>query len=248
MKIYRNNSDNKRTRNEPKLKKYLHYLVTWGITQFFIFIYFLVASLFVRKSNYKSINAKLIKFTYHFTYIINVLLLGKNIHKTFKYDDMPESGHFVIFNHVNEFEFPYDLHFMRGIVTFDLNSAKKSGPIKHLMNRMAIGLLPGREFKKTMENIKDYLEVTNVAIYPEGHRSFSDTPNEFKKGILKLVYESKRKIIVFYKGGMFDLRRNIYYYKSEPIDSNDFKSLTDFCSHLESVMENFHQEYVKAIG
>jgi 1-acyl-sn-glycerol-3-phosphate acyltransferase len=247
MKIYRNNSENKRKRSEPKFKKIMHYLVTWGITSIFLFAYYLVASVFMRKSNYKKINAKLIKFTYHVTYYVNVFLLRKNIYKSFKYSDMPKHGHFVIFNHVNEFDLAYDLHFMRGIMMFDLNSAKKSGIIRHVMSRMGLGLLPGKEIKKTLDDVKDYLEVTNVAFYPEGHRSFSDEPASFKRGILKLAYEDKKKVIVFYKGGMANLGDNIYYYKSEPIDSNNFSSLEDFCVHLENIMKGFHQEYTKAV-
>ena len=244
MKIYRSNPGNKNQRSEPKLRKAINFVVVWGISIVFLFIYFLISSLFVYNKNFKKINAKLIKISYKITFYLNVILLRKRIHADFKYDDMPKNGHFVIFNHISELEFPYDLYFMHGIMMFDVNFSKKSGFFsKHIMNRMGIPLFPGKEIKKTIDKMNAYLEVTNVAFYPEGHRSFSNKPNEFKKGMIKMIYDGKHKVIAFYKGGMEKLDRDIYYYKSEVINSGDFETFEMFYDFVSKKINDFSNDY-----
>jgi hypothetical protein len=72
-------------------------------------------------------------------------------------------------------------------------------------------------------------------------------PIAFKKGILKLIYDGKYKSIVFYKGGMEKLDRNIYYYKSEIIDSSVFNTFDDFYEYLHKTMTDFSTDYLTKI-
>ena len=244
MKVYDNNQKNNNKRNEPFLKKIVHYVVSFGIGGFLIgFIYFLLSSFFRYNSNFKQINISLIRFFVSINYFINSLFLRKNIFKSFDKKDLPKSGHFMIFNHVNEFEYPYDFYFGDGIPAFDMG-AKKIGPLFPILNRIGIPLRSGKELKKSIDEINDYLKISNIIFYPEGERTFSDIPKIYKKGILKLVYEGKHKIIVFYKGGMSKLDNNLFYYCSETINSGDFKTFEDFYQFI--ILRN--KSFFKAVN
>jgi 1-acyl-sn-glycerol-3-phosphate acyltransferase len=246
MKIYRSNPGNKHKRNEPKLRRFIHSFA-WSFSAILLSIYYFISSFFTYSPNFRAINIKLIKFSFKMTFYLNVFLLRKRIHADFKYEDVPENGHFIILNHISELEFPYDLYFIRGIMMFDINFSKKKRLAKHLMDRMALPLRPGKEIKQTVEDINDYLKITNVGFYPEGHRSFSNKPNEFKKGILKLIYEGKHKVIAFYKGGMEKLDRDIYYYKSEIINSGDFETFELFYDFVSNKINDFSKDYFEKI-
>jgi hypothetical protein len=92
----------------------------------------------------------------------------------------------MIFNHVNEFEYHYDFYFGNGIVAFDMG-AKKLGPLFPILNRIGIPLRSGKELKKSIDEINDYLKISNIIFYPEGERTFSDIPK---------IYNISRSFIV----------------------------------------------------
>lgn len=227
MKVYHNDEKNINKRHEPFFRKMVHYVVSFGMVLPVFFIYYLLSSFFKYNSNFKKINSKLINFFVSTSFYFNCFFLRKNIFKTFNHNDIPNSGCFMIFNHVNEFEYPYDFYFGKGIPLFDMG-VKKLGLLSHIVNRMGIALNSGRKIKKSIEEIDEYLNFSNIIFYPEGERSFSDYPKIYKKGILRLIYENQYKIIVFYKGGMERLDNNLFYYKSELIESKIFNTFEDF--------------------
>lgn len=240
MKVYHNNEKNVNKRNEPFLKKMAHYVVTFGISSVFSFFYYLIASFFMYNGNFKKINSVLVSYFVGIVYFLNVFLLRKNIFKTFNVSDLPKSGCFMIFNHVNEFEYPYDFYFGHGIPVFDMG-AKKLGLLFPFLNRMGIALYASKEIKKSLEEIKDYLNFSNIIFYPEGERTFSDRPKIYKRGLLKVVYEGKHKVVVFYKGGMEKLENNLFYCRSEIIDSRRFKTFDEFYSFVVEKNKGFYE-------
>ena len=246
MKVYHNNEKNRNKRNEPFIVKMVHYMITFGLSSVFSFFYYLLASFFMYNSNFKKINSSLVSYFVRLVYFLNTFLLRKNIFKTFDVNDLPKSGCFMIFNHVNEFEYPYDFYFGKGIPVFDMG-AKKLGLLFPFLSRMGIGLYASKEIKKSLQEIKEYLNFSNIIFYPEGERSFSNSPMEYKKGILKLIYDQKYKTIIFYKGGMEKLDRNLYYYKSEVIDPISFNNFKDFYSHLIQVTTDYHKDFLEKI-
>lgn len=241
MKVYHNNEKNTNKRNEPFFKKMVHYVVSFGLSLPIFVIYYLTASFFKYNSNFKSINVKLLKFFIMLVFRFNCFLLGKNIFKSFESEDMPKNGCFVVFNHVNEFEYPYDFYFGNGVPLFDMG-VKKLGPLYPVIDRMGIALRSGKELKKSIEEINEYLKIGNIIFYPEGERTFSDKPKIYKRGILKLVYDGQYQIIVVYKGGMEKLDNNLFYYKSEVIDSKSFTSFEDFYQYIVSKNSSFYKK------
>jgi 1-acyl-sn-glycerol-3-phosphate acyltransferase len=231
MKIYHNDEKNKNKRNEPFLRKMVHYMVSFGISLPIFIVYYLTASFFKYNSNFKSINVKLMKFFIFLSFHLNTFLLRKSIFKIFHNDDIPKNGCFIVFNHVNEFEYPYDFYFGNGVPLFDMG-VKKLGPLSLIIERMGIALKSGRQLKQSIEEINEYLKVGNIVFYPEGERTFLDKPKTYKRGILKLVYDGQHQIVVIYKGGMEKLDNNLYYYKSEVIDSKRFTSFEDFYQYI----------------
>lgn len=241
MKVYHNDEKNTNKRNEPFFIKMVHYLVTFGFSVIFWVVYYFLASYFKNNNNFKEINVKLINFFVKLIYFFNVIFLRKNIFKAFENDKMPKKGCFVIFNHVNEFEYPYDFYFGNGVPMFDMGT-KKLGPLFNIINRMGVALLSGKNIKKSIEEMNEYLKITNIIFYPEGERTFSNIPKTYKRGILKLVYEGKHGIIIFYKGGMAKLDNNLFYYCSEIIHSDKFETFEDFYQFI--VLKN--KSFVKA--
>lgn len=231
MKVYHNNEKNLNKRNEPFFKKMVHYVISFGISGVIALVYYLIASFFSYNANYKNINAKLVNWFIKIIYFLNSFLLRKNIFKAFDTEELPKNGCFMIFNHVNEFEYPYDFYFGQGVPLFDMG-VKKLGPLYPAMTRLGIALRSGKELKKSLEEVEEYLKITNIIFYPEGERTFSDRPKIYKRGLLKLVYEGKYRIIIFYKGGMEKLNDNLFYCKSEIIESKNFKTFDDFYSFI----------------
>jgi 1-acyl-sn-glycerol-3-phosphate acyltransferase len=227
MKVYNNNEKNKNKRNESLSKRVVHLFISFGLSLPIFILYYLVASFFKYNSNFKSINVKIMRFFIMLSFHLNAFLLRKNIFKSFHSEDIPENGCFVIFNHVNEFEYPYDFYFGNGVPLFDMGT-KKLGPLYLIIERMGVALKSGKQLKQSIEEINEYLKIGNIIFYPEGERTFSDRPKIYKRGILKLVYDGKHQIVVFYKGGMEKLDNNLFYYKSEVIDSKRFTDFEDF--------------------
>ena len=240
MKVYHNNEKNKNKRNEPFMAKMVHYLITFGLSGIFSFLYYLLASFFMYNSNFKKINSLLVSYFVTFVYFLNTFLLRKNIFKTFEVNDLPKSGCFMIFNHVNEFGYPYDFYFGKGIPVFDMG-AKKLGLLFPFLSRMGITLYASKEIKKSLQEIKEYLNFSNIIFYPEGERTFSDRPKIYKRGLLKVVYEGKHKVMVFYKGGMEKLENNLFYCRSEIIDSRKFKTFDEFYNFIIEKNKSFYE-------
>lgn len=242
MKVYNNNEKNNNKRNDPVLKRLGHYLVSFGLSGVIAFCYYLVASFFAFNGNFKEINKKLMRWFNQINFFLNTFLLRKNIYKSFHSDELPENGCFMIFNHVNELEYPYDFYFGNGVPLFDMG-AKKIGILFPILKRMGIALRQGKELKKSIEEIDEYLKITNILFYPEGERTFSDKSKTYKRGILKLVYEGKYKIVVFYKGGMEKLDNNLFYYKSEVINSATFSTFEDFYNYIVEKNKSYIKNY-----
>lgn len=240
MKVYHNNEKNRNKRNEPFIVKMVHYMITFGLSSVFSFFYYLLASFFMYNSNFKKINSSLVSYFVRLVYFLNTFLLRKNIFKTFDVNDLPKSGCFMIFNHVNEFEYPYDFYFGKGIPVFDMG-AKKLGLLFPFLSRMGIGLYASKEIKKSLQEIKEYLNFSNIIFYPEGERTFSDRPKIYKRGLLKVVYEGKHKVMVFYKGGMEKLENNLFYCRSEIIDSGKFKTFDEFYDFIIEKNKSFYE-------
>ena len=244
MKLYKNIENNNK-RKDKLLKRLYDTFVCFGITGMFIAIpYTLIASFFRYNSNYLNINYTLMKFFARIAYEVNLFLTRKTVFKSFDTKDLPGHGHFILFNHVNEVEFPFDIHFSKGTPTYDINAMKKLGPIYFALKSFGVPLYPGKEIKKSVDLINEYLESTNILVYPEGERTFSDQPKIYKKGILKLIYDQKHKAIVFYKGGFEKLDRNVYYYKSEIIDSSTFNTFEDFYDHITETTKTFSKSFL----
>ena len=248
MKLYRNDEKNKNERTDNLFLRIYHYIVFLGLAATFALIpYFLVVSCFRYSKNYLNINYMFMRFFVKVGYVINVFFLVKTIHKNFNTSDLPNGGYFMLFNHVNELEFPFDFYFARGSTLYDTNAMKKMSVIYPAVSTFGIPIHQGREIKKSIGMIDKYLKVTNILVYPEGERGFSNSPMEYKKGILKLIYDQKYKTIVFYKGGMEKLDRNLYYYKSEVIDPISFNNFKDFYSHLIQVTADYHKDFLEKI-
>lgn len=248
MKIYRNDEKNNNIRKDKLLIRFYHLFVCFVVTGIFSLIpYFSIVSFFRYNSNYLNINYICMRFFVKIAYFINIILLRKTIYKTFDVNDLPQNGYFMLFNHVNELEYPYDFYFAKAAPMYDIHATKKLGLLYPAMTTLGIPLYPGKDIKKSIEKIDEYLEVTNILVYPEGERSFSDSPGNYKKGILKLIYEQKRKTIVFYKGGLASLNNNLFYYKSEDIDSVSFSTFEDFYSHIINMTKDYSRSFLQKV-
>ena len=240
MITYKGDAPNLNPRKESFLKRFYYSLVVYLSGTIFGFIYFLIILPFLKSPNFRKINVKVLFLTLKCWNFFCRILLFIRIKRKYPKSLIPPNGHFVIFNHVNEFEYPFDP--VEGNCTFLFDKAMyRSGLLYIFIQKAGILLKDGSKIKESIEEAKLYLEHCNIGFMPEGERSFSDIPNTFKKGLLKFVFQNNFPLIIFYKSGMANLERKITYSCSEFIYPDRYLNFEDFYIFVTFKMESLRE-------
>lgn len=240
MIVYKGDAPNLNPRKDSLIKRIYYSLIVYLSGTFFGFLYFISILPFLKYSQFRKTNIKILFFFLKcwniFCRIFLLIFLDRRYPKSL----IPPNGHIVIFNHVNEFEYPFDP--LEGNCTFLFDKAMyRSGLLYFFIQKAGILLKDGVKIKESIEEAKQYLDYCNIGFMPEGERSFSDEPNRFKKGLLKFVFQNNFPVIVFYKKGMADLNRKVTYNCSEIIYPDRFLNFEDFYIFLTFKMESIKQ-------
>lgn len=243
MIIYKGDAPNLNTRKDSLIKRIYYSLVVYLSGTIVGLFYFISILPFLKHPKFKKINIKILflflKIWNIFCRIFLLIFLDKRYPKKL----IPLNGHIVIFNHVNEFEYPFDP--VEGNCTFLFDKAMyRSGLLYFFIQKAGILLKDGSKIKESIEEAKQYLEYCNIGFMPEGERSFSDEPNTFKKGLLKMIFQNNFPVIVFYKKGMANLNRKVIYNCSEIIYPDRFLNFEDFYIFLTFKMESLKEQII----
>ena len=237
MITYKGDAPNLNPRNESIFKRIYYSLIVYLSGTIFGLIYFLTILPFLKSKNFRKINVRVLFLILKCWNIFCRIFLLIRIDRRYPKSLIPPNGHFVIFNHINEFEYPFDP--VEGNCTFLFDKAMyRSGLLYLFIQKAGILLKDGSKIKESIEEAKLYLEYCNIGFMPEGERSFSDMPNTFKKGLLKFVFQNNFPLIVFYKSGMGNLERKVTYSCSEFIYPDRFLNFEDFYIFVTFKMES----------
>ncbi|MDV6236825.1 1-acyl-sn-glycerol-3-phosphate acyltransferase [Leptospira ellisii] len=117
---------------------------------------------------------------------------------------IPEKGHMIFLNHVNELDFPYDCLVVNK--PYLANQVIKKTLIAYWWMK-AMGSQVFESSKATtiavsVRNLLKGLTDTSFVVYPEGHNSYTEQIQPMQKGMIKLAYENKIPVVIVLKSGL----------------------------------------------
>jgi 1-acyl-sn-glycerol-3-phosphate acyltransferase len=149
--------------------------------------------------------------------------------------EVPDSGHMILLNHINELDFPFDC--IAVSKPFLANQAIKSSVFAYwwmsAMGSQVFDTSQQRTIASSVRNLMDGLKEKSYIVYPEGSNSYSEDIKPLKKGMIKLAYENKVPVLILVKSGIQkfqEVQENLTIgYKSAGIlDPNSYTSWEDF--------------------
>ena len=145
--------------------------------------------------------------------------------------EIPENGHMIFLNHVNELDFPFDCYIIHK--PFLANQAIKSSYFAYwwmkAMGSEVFDSSHARTISSSVRNLVKGLTKHTYIVYPEGHNSYSEEIKPLKKGMVKIAFENKIPIVLILKSGIAKFQKkqknNVIGYKyTGLIDPNQFQT------------------------
>ncbi|TGJ99668.1 1-acyl-sn-glycerol-3-phosphate acyltransferase [Leptospira semungkisensis] len=125
---------------------------------------------------------------------------------------VPETGHLIFLNHVNEIDFPYDCLVVNR--PYLANQVIKKTLIAYwwmkAMGSQVFETSKATTIAVSVRNVIKGLSTNSYIVYPEGHNSYSEIIQPMQKGMIKLAFENKIPVVVILKSG-------ITRYQTEPM-------------------------------
>ena len=184
-------------------------------------------------------------------YASQVILTGLRL-KTEPGLDVPKSGHIILVNHVNEFEFMPD----RRVINkpFLANQALKVSPMIYAALRLGAGItfdeFDGRDMAASLGHMQEILKETSVIVYPEGRRTFSEEIQDLKTGVLKMAFKQGIPVTPVMKTGMATLRpfaTTLHYFSPGTVRPEDHADFRGFFDEVKRLMRESKQEHNRKI-
>lgn len=166
--------------------------------------------------------------------------------KLYVFNDIqvPEKGHLIFLNHVNELDFPYDCIVVKK--PYLANQVIKKTLVAYWWmlamgsqvfdnrNQMSISI----SVKNMLKGLKD----TSFIVYPEGRNTYTEEIQPLKKGMIKLAYDHKIPVCIILKSGIASYQEyqkgNVIAYKSFGIvNPNEFSDWESFKNKIQEIME-----------
>ncbi|TGM86889.1 lysophospholipid acyltransferase family protein [Leptospira licerasiae] len=125
---------------------------------------------------------------------------------------IPEKGHMIFLNHVNEIDFPYDCLVVNK--PYLANQVIKKTLVAYwwmkAMGSQVFETSKAATIAVSVRNLIKGLSTTSYIVYPEGHNSYSEIIQPMQKGMIKLAFENKIPVVLVLKSG-------ITTYQTEPM-------------------------------
>ncbi len=124
---------------------------------------------------------------------------------------VPDKGHMIFLNHVNEIDFPYDCLIVNK--PYLANQVIKKTLIAYwwmkAMGSQVFETSKAATIAVSVRNLIKGLSTNSYIVYPEGHNSYSEIIQPMQKGMIKLAFEHKIPVVLILKSG-------ITRYQTEP--------------------------------
>ncbi|MCB1177577.1 MAG: 1-acyl-sn-glycerol-3-phosphate acyltransferase [Leptospiraceae bacterium] len=159
--------------------------------------------------------------------------------------NIPETGHMVFINHVNELDFPFDCVVVNK--PFLANQAIKSSVVAYwwmkAMGSEVFDTSHQRTIATSVRNLVKGLKNYSFIVYPEGHNSYSEEIKPLKKGMVKLAFDNKIPIVIVLKSGIrkfqdVQIGNTIGYRFAGRIEPEKFSKWEDLRDHVFETMKN----------
>lgn len=162
---------------------------------------------------------------------------------------VPEKGHMIFLNHVNEMDFPYDCYVIRK--PFLANQViKKAWFAYWWMTAMGSQVFDNSKAMSIAVSVKSLIEglkTTSYIVYPEGKNTYSEEIHPIKKGMVKIAFDQKIPVFVALKSGITTYQEyqkgNVVGYLALGIhDPKDFSNWEAFQDHIYNLMHSKKRE------
>jgi len=151
--------------------------------------------------------------------------------------EIPESGHIIMLNHINEIDFPFDCIVVSK--PFLANQTIKSSVFAYwwmsAMGSQVFDTSHQRTIANSIRNLMEGLKERSFIVYPEGGNSYSEEMRSFKKGMIKLAFDQKVPVALIIKSGVTKFQKTqknvVITYKScgiiQPSEYPNWESFRD---------------------
>ncbi len=156
---------------------------------------------------------------------------------------IPEAGHLIFLNHVNELDFPFDCICINK--PYLANQVIKKTLVAYWwMKAMGSQVFDNRNTLSVSISVKNLLrglKDTSFIVYPEGKNTYTEEIQPLKKGMVKLAYDHEIPIVLVLKSGIASYQEyqkgNKIAYKSFGIlKPRDYSSWEAFKTALQDLM------------
>lgn len=158
--------------------------------------------------------------------------------------NVPDKGHMIFLNHVNEMDFPYDCYAIRK--PFLANQVIKKALFAYwwmkAMGSQVFDNSKAMSIAVSVKNLIEGLKTTSYIVYPEGHNSYTEGIKALKKGMIKIAFDQKIPVYIALKSGVASYQEYqsgnvIGYMGVGVIDPKDFSSWEEMQKYLQNLME-----------
>jgi 1-acyl-sn-glycerol-3-phosphate acyltransferase len=156
---------------------------------------------------------------------------------------VPEKGHMIFINHVNELDFPFDC--IKVNKPFLANQTIKNSYIAYwwmsAMGSQVFDVSKQRTILASVKNLVAGLSETSYIVYPEGTNTYSEEIKPLKKGMVKVSFENKIPIVIIIKSGVQRLQvkqkgNTIGYRYVGRVEPEKFSSHEEMKEHIFQLM------------
>lgn len=157
--------------------------------------------------------------------------------------EIPDKGHMIFLNHINEIDFPFDSLAIQK--PYLANQAIKSTLLAYwwmtAMGSQVFDTSHSRTISTSVRNLMKGLKSQSYIVYPEGHNSYSDEIKPLKKGMIKLAFEEKVPVHILVKTGIREFqdtqKGNLVAYRSGGVvDPKNFSTWEEMRDKIHSTM------------
>jgi len=157
--------------------------------------------------------------------------------------EIPQTGHMIFLNHVNELDFPFDCCVVNK--PFLANQTIKASIFAYwwmkAMGSQVFDTSHQRTIAISVRNLVAGLKNYSYIVYPEGHNSYSEEIKPLKKGMIKVAFENKIPVYIVLKSGIQSLQykqegNTIGYRSAGILMPEHFKTWEEFRDAIFEVM------------
>lgn len=169
--------------------------------------------------------------------------------------EVPEKGHMIFLNHVNELDFPFDCLIIAK--PFLANQHIKNSYFAYWwMKAMGSQVFDNSKtvtIAVSVKSLVEGLETTSFIVYPEGHNSYSEEIQPLKKGMIKIAFDKKIPVFLAVKSGITKLQsqqkgNTIGYQAIGITDPKNFDKWESFRDHIFESMQREKRKLDETIG